>query len=235
MIKEIFKQSYQEYIEYMSKNISDYWVSYSFFNRRLQFDSFLNAMNNDFNFEKLIAIETGASHNLRDGVFGLFLGIATAKTNGKMMSVDIQDELLIYSKKLFAEVIPNLNYETYKDDSINFLLNLTEVPNIVHLDSWDFDLLNPFPSALHGWREFMAVESKMLPGSIIIIDDNYRNGTFIDWFHPDGHMEVITNRYPMIGKGAHVYQYVLGGASNWKLIGSHYDEYNCIKIIIQKK
>jgi hypothetical protein len=41
--------------------------------------------------------------------------------------------------------------------------------------------------------------------------------------------------YPMVGKGAHVYQHVLNNESNWKLIGTHYDTHDNIKIIIQKK
>jgi hypothetical protein len=41
--------------------------------------------------------------------------------------------------------------------------------------------------------------------------------------------------YPMIGKGAHIYQQVISGKTDWKLIGTHYDSANNIKIIIQKQ
>jgi hypothetical protein len=37
--------------------------------------------------------------------------------------------------------------------------------------------MNPLPCALHGWREFEAIESKMPIGSIIIIDDNSDDNT----------------------------------------------------------
>ena len=235
MIKEIFEESYIKYLEFMTANVDDYWQHLPFHGRRLQCESFINAINDKFDFEKLIVLETGVSHNPRDGIFGLFLGIAAAKTNGKMMAVDIQNDFLLKSKFSFNTVVPELNYEVYNDDSVNFLSKLNEIPNLVHLDSWDLDLLHPFPSALHGWKEFLAIESKMLSGSIIAIDDNYIAGTSVEWYYPDGHMEWLPIKYPMIGKGAYIYQYVLNGNSDWNLIGDHYNVHNNIKIIIQKK
>jgi hypothetical protein len=235
MIKEIFNESYRQYNEYMEQNVPDYWDYHGFLFRRMQIESFINALNDNFNFQKLITIETGASQNLRDSVFGLFLGMATEKTQGRMISVDIDNDILDRSNILFKLVTPTLSYQTYKDDSVNFLLHLDESPNLVHLDSWDLDLKNPFPCALHGWREFVAIESKMPSGGIIIIDDNYIQGTWVDWHYPDGQVERINNIYPMIGKGANVYHHILSGNSNWKLIGEQYSVFNNIKIIIQKK
>jgi hypothetical protein len=75
----------------------------------------------------------------------------------------------------------------------------------------------------------------MPKGGIIVIDDNYRKGTYVQWFHVDGREDSMVIPYPMVGKGAHVYQHVLNNESNWKLIGTHYDTHDNIKIIIQKK
>jgi hypothetical protein len=235
MIKEIFNESYKEYKDYMTINVPDYWQYSPFVGRRWQCESVINAINDKFNFDKLVVVETGASHNLRDCVFGLFLGMAAVKTNGKMMAVDANSDVVDRSYELFKSVIPSLDYMVFISDSIKFLSNLTEIPNIVHLDSRDLDLINPFPAALHGWREFIAIESKMASGSIIIIDDNYIAGTRVQWFYPDGRIEWIPINYPMIGKGANIYHYVLSGDSNWNLIGEHYNIFNNIKIIIQKK
>lgn len=238
MKKNIFEESFREYNDYMFKNISDYWEHYSFIARRQQIQSLIGALNDNFNFDKLITLETGASQNLRDGVFGLFLGMITAKTDGKMFAIDINRDAVDKSYELFKSVVPSLNYMVYESDSIKgieMLKQQHEIPNIVHLDSYDLDLKNPFPSALHTWREFVLLEDKMPSGSIVIIDDNYRQGTWIDWHYPDGRIERINNEYPMIGKGANVYNYVLFNNSDWKLIGDHYDIFNNIKIIIQKK
>jgi hypothetical protein len=152
-----------------------------------------------------------------------------------MISVDISPDVSQRSKKIFDEVIPDLDYSVNVSDSVSFIKNLEVIPNLVHLDSWDFNLFDILPSALHGWEEFKAIESKMEKGSIIIIDDNYPKDTNMQWVYTDGRIEKTTVRYPMIGKGAHVYQYVFNNETNWKLIGTHYDSPNNIKIIIQKK
>jgi hypothetical protein len=152
-----------------------------------------------------------------------------------MISVDISEDVVDRSRSIFKEVIPDLDYTAYVDDSVSFLKNLNEIPNLVHLDSYDFNLFDPLPSALHGWEEFKAIESKMVKGSIIIIDDNYRGGGWLEWIHGDGTHEVDVIKYPMLGKGAHVYQHILNSQTDWKLIGTHYETFDNIKIIIQKK
>jgi len=235
MIKNIFKESLELYNDYMSRTQPDYWEYYGFEKRRFQIESLIKSINHNFNFEKLITLETGVSSDPRDGIFGLFLGFATEKTNGLMFGVDINEERIEKSKFLFKEIIPDLNYLTYNNDSIKFLETTEIIPNLVHLDSWDLDIKNPFPCALHGWREFIAIESKMPSGSIIIVDDNYINGTWVDWHYSNGTVERITIQYPIIGKGANIYHYVLNDSSKWKLIGDHYHIHDNIKIIIQKQ
>lgn len=237
-MKDILTESYNEYLVIMSNNIKNYWNVLGHLGRRKQCESLINTMlpsNKSFNFEKIITLETGASQNFNDGNFGLFLGLFTEKMKGKMISVDINDETIRKSEKLFNEYIPNLVYETYVGDSVEVLSNLEEIPNFVHLDSLDLNLLDPLPSALHGWREFVTIESKMPSGSIIMIDDNYKKDTWVEWKYPDGSMVIVENKYPMTGKGAHIYQYVLSGVSDWELIGTHYGNAANIKIIIQKK
>jgi hypothetical protein len=234
-MKQLFLEGYEEYLNHMRIMITDYDNSANHIIRRKQCQTLLNSINEDFNFDKLIVLETGASSNYNDGMFGLFLGYVTKKTNGKMTSVDISSTVVEKSKKIFEDAIPRLNYSIYDKDSVSFLKHTQEIPNLVHLDSWDFNLYDPLPSALHGWREFIAIESKMEKGSIIIIDDNYISGTFLEWIHGDGRVDVDIIKYPILGKGAHVYQHVLNNTTNWKLIGSHYNTNDNIKIIIQKQ
>lgn len=220
----------------MRKHISDFDNENNGYEiRRKQCKTLIDSINEDFNFEKLIVLETGSSSNYLDGMFGLFLGCAAKKTNGKMVSVDISEDVVSRSRTIFKETYPDLNYTAHVQDSVSFLRNLNEVPNLVHLDSYDFNLFDPLPSALHGWEEFKAIESKMVKGSIIIIDDNYRGGGWLEWIHADGTREIGVIRYPMLGKGAHIYQHVLNSQTDWKLIGSHYETFDNIKIILQKK
>lgn len=92
-------------------------------------------------------------------------------TNGEFHSVDIDDQIIEESKMLYEELGVPVNH--HMQDSVKFLKETNIIPNLVHLDSWDLDLRNPFPSALHGWREFIAIEDKMPVGSILIVDDNF--------------------------------------------------------------
>jgi predicted O-methyltransferase YrrM len=234
-MKKLFIEGYEEYLNHMRGVIPDYDNSNGHGTRRKQCQTLLDSINDEFNFDKLIVLETGASSSYRDGLFGLFLSYVTKKTNGKMISVDISEEIVETSKTIFKNAIKDLDYSANVGDSVSFLKNIDEIPNLVHLDSWDFDVFNPLPSALHGWEEFRAIESKMKPGSIIIIDDNYIRGTLLEWYFFDGKRDEVIINYPMLGKGAHVYQHVLYNNTEWKLIGSHYNTHDNIKIIIQKK
>jgi hypothetical protein len=234
-MKQNFLEGYEEYLSHMKTVIFDYENSNAHRIRRQQCETVIDSINDEFNFDKLIVLETGASSNYNDGLFGLFLGYVAKNTNGKMTSVDISSNIVEKSVKIFEDAIPNLDYSIHVSDSVSFLKNIEEIPNFVHLDSWDFNLFDAFPSALHGWEEFKAIESKMLKGSIIVIDDNYKQGTYVQWFHANGQEDNMVIPYPMVGKGVHIYQHVLKGNTDWKLIGTHYDSYDNIKIIIQKK
>lgn len=234
-MKNLFIDSFNFYTQEMEKQVPNFWESEGYGNRIKQFNQVINAITPKFNFEKIITIETGSSADYGDGLFGLMLGYVTEKTGGKMYSVDISPSVVENSKQIFNKILPTLNYECVVDDSVNYLKNFQETPNLVHLDSWDFDIFNPFPSALHGWKEFEAIESKIPSGGIIIIDDNWCYGTYLQWVFSDGKIDGMDIRYPMIGKGAHVYQYVKDNLTDWDLIGNHYDEKNNLKIVIQKK
>jgi len=235
-MKEIIEESFNNYLIHMTTVVKNYMKDAGYKRRRDQFIDFVNVFDSiEFPFDKLVTVETGVSQNYDDGLAGLLFGFATEKTNGKMFSVDIDSNRLQKSSKIFSEVIPNLEYHIIQEDSVKFLSNLSVIPNLVHLDSWDLDLKNPFPSALHGWKEFMIIEPKMPSGSIILIDDNFLKGTRVQWNYSNGHSENIDITYPIIGKGAHVYQHVLSGDSDWKLIGDHYKAGPNIKIMIQKK
>ena len=237
-MKEIFRESYEGYLTYMSTLVPNFRETFGSNARRKQCESVVDSINERFGFEKLNIVETGASHNPYDGIFGYFLALAAFKTDGKIVTVDINEEFLNKNKEIYNNHFPKLNCGFHKGDSVEFLKSLQgdDVPNFIHLDSWDLNLKNPLPSALHGWNEFVAIESKMLSGSIIVIDDNFISGQWVEWNYSDGRKsERITITYPILGKGANVYQYVLSGNSDWDLIGTHYKDLGNIKVIIQKK
>ena len=202
-------------------------------NRKDQLEKLISAIKNEFNFEKIICIETGASQNKDDGCVGLFFAKLCELTNGEFHSVDIKKDIVSKSKELYLNY--NLEAKHYIQDSVKFLKETSIIPNLVHLDSWDLDLKNPFPSALHGWREFIAIENKMPIGSIIVIDDNFFKGTWVEWFSKgfNNKSEKITINYPIVGKGSLIYHFIEGGESNWKKLSINSSGQN-EKIIYQK-
>lgn len=189
----------------------------------------------DFNFDNIECIETGASQTL-DG-FGIYLSHLVINNNGKMSTVDINQEFINNSVNLISNILPisDFNISHYTSDSISFLENYTGFPNLVHLDSFDLDLKNPIPSMLHCWLEFVAIKDKMPIGSIIIIDDNFLKNSYVTWNYPhNGTSEIINIDYDMIGKGSLIYHWCKKPETEWNIIGNHYQAGLNFKLIIQK-
>jgi hypothetical protein len=207
--------------------------------RSKQADSLYNVLMNYFEFEKVECIETGASQNLDDGCFGLYLAKIVQSKGGSYHSVDIYEDIVNKSKLIFEKYIPELNVNHSVLDSVKFLEEYNGNPNLVHLDSWDLDLTNPIQSMLHGWLEFVAIKDKMPSGSIILIDDNFLKGTWVNWnWMVNGQItksEFIDIEYDIIGKGSLVYHWCQKEETEWDLVGDHYIAGDNIKIIIRKK
>ena len=207
--------------------------------RSSQADSLYNVLMNHFEFDKVECVETGASQNLDDGCFGLYLAKIVQSKGGSYHSVDIYEDIVNKSKLIFEKYVPELSVNHYISDSVKFLEEYNGSPNLVHLDSWDLDLTNPIPSMLHGWLEFVAIKDKMSSGSIILVDDNFLKGTWTGWnWIKDGQIidsEVIDIKYDIIGKGALVYHWCQKEETEWDLVGDHYIVGSNIKIIIKKR
>jgi hypothetical protein len=197
-------------------NIHNWYKSISNAEIRIeQLDKLIQEIKNDFKFDKIICIETGASQNMDDGCVGLFFAKLCELNGGEFYSVDNDENIIKQSKTIYKK--HNLKVKHYLQDSVEFLENTSIIPNLIHLDSWDLDLKNPFPSVLHGWREFIAIENKMPIGSIIIIDDNFFKGTWVEWNYQDEREnEKIYINYPIVGKGSMVYHFIESGKSNWE-------------------
>ena len=208
--------------------------------RYKQADMLYNILLQHFEFDKVECIETGASQNLDDGCFGLYLAKISESTGGSYHSVDIYEDIVNKSKLIFDKYLPNFNINHHVSDSVKFLEEYNGSPNLVHLDSWDLDLTNPVPSMLHGWLEFVAIKDKMPSGSIILVDDNYMKGTWVHWNLMKGgqytgdHIKVDID-YDIIGKGSLIYHWCEKEDTDWDLIGDHYKAGASIKLIIKKR
>ena len=199
-----------------------------------------NVLKDYFNFDKIECIETGASQNLEDGCFGLYLAKVTESTGGVYHSVDIYEDIVNKSKLIFEKYIPELKINHYVSDSVKFLEDYNGSPNLVHLDSWDLDLTNPVPSMLHGWLEFAAIKDKIPSGSIIIVDDNFLKNSWVNWNimqngNYTGEHQRIDITYDIVGKGSLIYHWCQKENTDWDVIGDHYNVGASIKLIIKKK
>lgn len=205
--------------------------------RSTQVDNILNVLEKHFKVEGPInIIETGASCNWNDGMMGLFFARICQETGGKMWMVDIDPSIIERSKEEFKkENIDCVNFIV--DDSVKFFEEFEDEVHLIHLDSWDLNLFDPFPSALHGWREFSSIKDKISKDTIIIIDDNYLSGTWVDWNHmSNGEIvksERLTINYPCVGKGSHVWWWVQQPENNWMLLSENIAGQN-VKIICKK-
>ena len=208
--------------------------------RETQAQSLYDALNEHFKFDKIECIETGASQNLDDGCFGLYLAKMVEESNGIYHSVDIDENIINKSKTIYGKYIPNLEVNHHVSDSIKFLENYEGSPNLVHLDSYDLDLKNPIRSMLHCWLEFNAIKDKMQSDSIILVDDNFFAGTCVNWNYLDGYGNIVNSEkinieYDIIGKGSLVFHWCEKENTDWDLIGNHYKVGDNIKLILKKR
>ena len=223
----------------VEKSLEYYKNTINNFNRNHQLDTVVEIIKDIIDPDlKIKCIETGASSNIEDGCVGLFFAKLCELTKGEFHSVEINLDLILKSKNLYKK--HDLNVKHHHQDSVNYLKTTEFIPNLIHLDSWDLDLMDPFPSALHGWREFTAIEDKMPIGSIIIIDDNFFKGTWVDYNvminrEYNGEVKRIDIEYPIIGKGSMVYHFVISRRieNNWEKISLDTVGHN-IKLIFKK-
>jgi hypothetical protein len=208
--------------------------------RKKQLDVVANLLDNHFDFEKIEAIETGASFNLADGCFGVFICKLALDSGGSFSSVDNNEETSKKSQDLYQDIFPAGKIDHYIQDSAEYLKNYAGSPNLVHLDSWDLDIMDPVRSMLHGWLEFEAIKDKMPSGSICIVDDNFMKGTRVYWFWQNSHngtsgTDEVDINYEIVGKGSLIYHWAQKPDTDWDLIGDHYNLGDNIKVVVKKR
>lgn len=102
---------------------------------------------------------------------------------GRFSSVDIRAEPMWRCSRLCS---PSSRF--FCADSVDFLKEYTkDVVNIdlVYLDSWDVNWADPFPSALHGLKEFLVVYGVLREaGGLLLIDDTPCDAAAIERVQP---------------------------------------------------
>jgi hypothetical protein len=132
----------------------------------------LNQLNGDL----AVIIETGTSAHGTDSTL-LFDGYVRS-FGGKCMTVDIDPSTVTRARKRVSN-----KTSVSVGDSVEFLTELSDevlgAASLLYLDSFDVDFSAPRPAADHCLAEFAAVESRITPGTLVLIDDSPAS---TDWF-----------------------------------------------------
>ena len=168
-----------------------------------------------------VIVETGTSAYGTDSsrLFDSFVKYLA----GSFYSVDIKNSP---SKRL--KIAMSKRTKFFIMDSLDFLSKLEFLTghkkiDLVYLDSWDVDWMNPIQSALHGKSELLELRPYLKPGTVLIIDDTPCS---LEWIPSEARV-IATNfndKYGVIpGKGA-FFETALFGLKFRKL----YHKYNLV-------
>jgi len=152
-------------------------------------------------------LETGCGHT--DGIpqfktmTCLFAEIIKNFTGGKLTTIDIDENNMNKCKKNSLEYKDFIDYRL--GDSLKIIdsldKNIINDFDLVFLDSFDFDLRDPHPSAIHHFTELMLLYPYLNENCIVAIDDNYLPNTWISWTFSDGKTERFETKDNILGKG----------------------------------
>jgi hypothetical protein len=91
-----------------------------------------------------------------------------------VFSVDIDATATALCKSMVSDRV-----KVHTGDSVKFLDGLvqhhpSEMPTIdlLYLDSFDVDLYAPWPSAIHHFKELMAISPLLSPQTLVVVDDS---------------------------------------------------------------
>jgi hypothetical protein len=131
------------------------------------FDYLLQIKKNNYSI-----VETGVLRNIgvwTDGQSSFLFQEFCKYHNGSLKSVDIDSEACDIARNFLDPKIVSVTC----GDSIEFLKNIdTTNVDLFYLDSYDVIWSNYLPSAEHHLKEFLEIENRLSPGTLVVIDDN---------------------------------------------------------------
>lgn len=102
-----------------------------------------------------------------------------AAFGGRFWSVDVRLEPMLKLRNSLSK-----STSMSCDDSVRFLRRWVERHpsdrlDLVYLDSFDLNVCNPMPAAIHGLKEFLAIAPALRDGSLLLVDDTPAS---VGWF-----------------------------------------------------
>jgi hypothetical protein len=119
-----------------------------------------------------VIVETGCARwegNYEgDGQSTLIFDAVAEELDGTVLSADIDPDAVNLAR---SQVGPRT--KVHCGDSVRWLARLKHKADLLYLDSFDFDFLNPWPSMAHHMQELAASFHLLRPGCLVAVDDNF--------------------------------------------------------------
>ena len=155
--------------------------------------------------EHPLIVETGCTRQpdnwFGDGQSTQVFNAMCEQAEGTLNSVDINQENCAFARQLVGP-----RAQIYCGDSVEWLQQAEEVfwrtgrkITVLYLDSFDLDVNNWAPSALHHIFELLSIKNALAPGSLVAVDDNVAmedgthvgKGTFVaNWMQRAGKQQI---------------------------------------------
>lgn len=163
-------------------------------------------------FDKPLIIETGCARAERHGFDGdgystLIFDKFINEHGGELRTVDISPESVEWGKSQVSS-----KTQFFCEDSVSFLWKLNKelaesnrFIDLLYLDSFDFEPSNPHPSSFHHVKELTAIFSRLRPGTMIAVDDNFGNaenrtgkGKYVEEFMKNIGIPLVYDGYQLL-------------------------------------
>ena len=129
--------------------------------------------------------------------------------NGEFHSVDLSPVHTDYAKTIVSE-----KTRVHCDDSVHFLWEASMLltadnlyVDLLYLDSYDYEESTPYLSPAHHLKELTCIISRLRPGSMIAVDDNFGSkgnrkgkGQFVEEFFDSIGKPLFYDGYQLIWK-----------------------------------
>ncbi len=154
----------------------------------------------------LLIVETGT---LRlpgnwdgDGQSTFMFDALVRESNGALFSIDVTNESIDSARMVCSSAT-----QLIANDSVSALHALTKIVSkqidLLYLDSFDVDAMNPLPSAIHHALELTAVRPLIGPGTVICVDDyavgsSGGKGMIVDRFLSNIRAKVLYSGYQKV-------------------------------------
>jgi predicted O-methyltransferase YrrM len=119
-------------------------------------------------------VETGCAPSegnfTGDGCSTLLFDAIAEELDGSVFSVDINPDAVAVARR---QVGPRTT--VHCGDSVTWLGGARRQVDLLYLDSYDFEPMNPWPSMAHHMQELAAGFHLLKPGSLVAVDDNYQS------------------------------------------------------------